>query len=193
MSCVNLPAPARLPRRSLAGLTLVELAVTLSIASILVAVAAPYMSQLMTGRAADSQAEEMVTALRLARSEALKRGGEVSLCASTTTNLASPTCSKATDWVSGWVTFYEYGAANGDLTGNEAKLHVYAPAKGVKTVTGSASFVTFSRNGQLIGGGGAASFKFVPYKDNAAKGYTRTVCVNQQGRVSLNKGDIACP
>lgn len=193
MSRVYPSVPSGRPRLAQCGLTLVELGVTLAIASIMVALAAPYMSQLLTGRATDSQAEEMVTALRLARSEALKRGGEVSLCASSTTTAASPSCSGAADWVNGWVTYYEYGVPDGSIGANEAKVHVYPPAKGVKAVNATAAFVTFSRNGQLLGGGGAATFKFVPLKDNTSKGYTRTVCVNQQGRVSLNKGDITCP
>lgn len=161
----------------------------LSIMGILVAIAAPGMRQYLTGRAVDSQAQELSASMRLARSEALKRGMEVSVCSSTTTS-STPTCSSTAAWVSGWVVFADYDG-NGTLDGNDFVIKVQTPTKGVQSLTTTATRVTFARSGIAVSG--AASFKVVPQTDTSSKDYTRTVCVNMQGRVSMEKGDITCP
>ena len=64
------------------GFTLIELLVALAVAAILLTVAVPnYQIFMMNSRMA-SQANEVVGALSLARSEAVKRGAQVSVCAS---------------------------------------------------------------------------------------------------------------
>jgi len=170
------------------GFTLVELAVTLSISAILAAIAVPNMQQFLTGRAVDSQAEELVTSLRMARSEALKRGAEVSVCASSNTESASPSCSGDTGWVSGWLVFYDDNV-NGTLDGKDKPVRVQGVAKSVKEVASATQTLTFGRNGTLMTS--AASFKLKPNVTNTS--LWRTVCLNKQGRVSLNKGDFTCP
>ena len=112
-------------------MTLVELAVTVAIAAILAAIAVPNMRDFLTGRAVDTQAEELVTSLRLARSEALKRGMEVSVCASANTESASPSCSGDAGWAKGWLVFYDYDV-NGSMNGNDKPLRVQGVAAASK-------------------------------------------------------------
>ena len=56
------------------GFTLVELMITLAIAGILVAVGIPSFNSTISSNRLTSYANELVTALNLARSEAVKRG-----------------------------------------------------------------------------------------------------------------------
>src|SRR3569832_2509448 len=64
------------------GFTLIELLVTLAIAVILLTVAVPNYQMFVANSRMASQANEVVGALSLARSEAVKRGTQVSVCAS---------------------------------------------------------------------------------------------------------------
>jgi len=61
-------------RRGGAGFTLVELITTVAVASILVAVAVPAFRGLVVDHRTTALVNEVVTALNLARSEAIKRG-----------------------------------------------------------------------------------------------------------------------
>lgn len=179
------------------GFTLTELMVTVAIAAILAALAAPAMTQLLADRAVDSQAQELATSLRLARSEAIKRGLEVSVCASTNTADASPTCTGDTQWAKGWLVFYDYNA-NGSLDGDDKAVRVQTGGvKGVKDVVSAAVIVTFARNGiLLVPAAAGACFQLQPNEaaGNAYNNSLRAVRVNKQGRIETVKGvGATCP
>ena len=88
------------------GFTMIELAVVLAIVAILLRIAAPGMSRTVAARALAAQSSEFMAALRFARSEALKRGSAVTVCAAVPPG-AAPGCQgpRAADWRSGWIVF----------------------------------------------------------------------------------------
>jgi type IV fimbrial biogenesis protein FimT len=179
------------------GFTLTELMVTVAVAAILAALAAPAMTQILADRAVDGQAQELATSLRLARSEAIKRGLEVSVCASLNTTATSPTCSGDTQWAKGWLVFYDYNA-NGLLDGDDKALRIQAGGnKGLRDVVSATVALTFARNGILLTPAAAvACFQLQP-NVSAGSAYNnalRAVRVNKQGRVESAKGAGAtCP
>lgn len=65
------------------GFTLIELMVTISIAAILVAIAAPSFRDLVAGQKIKTASYDVVSALMYVRSEALKRNQNVSLAQAT--------------------------------------------------------------------------------------------------------------
>lgn len=65
------------------GFTLTELIITILVLAVFTTLAVPSMRSFIQNNRASTQANELVTALQLARSEALKRGMPVSVCAST--------------------------------------------------------------------------------------------------------------
>lgn len=78
------------------GFTLIELLVTLAVAAILLTVAIPnFQTFLMNSRMA-SQANDLITAFNMARSEAVKRAANVMVCAGTS-------CTVAGSWMQGWI------------------------------------------------------------------------------------------
>jgi type IV fimbrial biogenesis protein FimT len=69
------------PTRAAAfGFTIVELMTTIMVASILLAVAVPSFRKMTVTNRLTTQANDMVSAVNLARSEAIKRNASVSLC-----------------------------------------------------------------------------------------------------------------
>jgi len=67
-------------RARVGGFTLIELMITIAAASILMAIAVPSFNQMIISGRLTAQSNEMVAALSLARSEAIKRNASVTLC-----------------------------------------------------------------------------------------------------------------
>lgn len=188
------PTPPR--RLAEQGFTLVELAVTLVVLAALVAAAVPFMRDFVGGRLVESQAEEMVSTLRQARSEAMKRRLEVSVCAGKSLSGANAACSGTATWSDGWISFVDYNN-NGERDAGEPLLRVFAGPAGLKASGGTVYSLTLARTGILLRANGAQvtgdaqswmSFSPKSGSDRAA----RTICVNRQGRVALFKGAGQC-
>lgn len=87
------------------GFTLVELIVTLVVAAILLTLAAPNLSTFLKRDRLGAQANELLSDLAYARSEAIKRGATVIVCKTTSPEAAVPGCNAtvADPWTSGRV------------------------------------------------------------------------------------------
>jgi type IV fimbrial biogenesis protein FimT len=83
------------------GLTLVELMTTLAVGIIILAIGVPAFMTMMSSNQAAGYANDLVGAIRLARSEAIKRSDMVTICAS---NAAQTACS-GNNWINGWIVF----------------------------------------------------------------------------------------
>ncbi len=88
------------------GFTLVELAITILVLSVLMAMAAPLFTGMTNGNRLTSNANEVVTAMQIARSEAVRRNARTSFCQSTN----GTSCSNVSPW-QGWLVFAD---VNGD-------------------------------------------------------------------------------
>ena len=81
------------------GFTLVELMVVLVIVGVILVIAAPGFSTLTQRTRLKSYANEVVASIYLARSEAIKRNGQMTLCVSTD----GANCTGGGDWEEGWI------------------------------------------------------------------------------------------
>jgi type IV fimbrial biogenesis protein FimT len=79
---------------------MIELMVTVALASVLLAIAVPSFNQMVVSSRLTTQTNEMVAAVSLARSEAIKRNGNVTLCRAAT-NLTDCATSSGTwqNWI----------------------------------------------------------------------------------------------
>ena len=114
--------------RSIGGFTVLELLMTVVVASILLSIAVPSFTNLIRRNQITTYANEFGTAVNLARSEAVKRGTSVSI-----------TSNNGTDWSQGW-------SVNVVNTGEQLRV---APAlSGDNTFTsGVNNSVTFNSRG----------------------------------------------
>src|SRR5687768_17503929 len=92
------------------GLTLLEMLVALAILGIMAAVGVPSLMDTVNRMAVTSAARTISSSLSLARSEAVKRGADVSICPS-----ADGTDCESDNWAGGWIVFVD---ANGDANGD---------------------------------------------------------------------------
>jgi type IV fimbrial biogenesis protein FimT len=83
------------------GMTLIELLIAMLVLAILMSIAVPSFREFAADSRTSAVTSDLVTALSLARSEALRRANLVIACAST--DLAG--CSGANDWSPGWIVF----------------------------------------------------------------------------------------
>ncbi|RZA11663.1 MAG: type II secretion system protein GspH, partial [Lysobacteraceae bacterium] len=100
------------------GFTLVEMMVVLAVGAVLAAIAVPSWRSFVAGRQLQGLVGEFAASLRLARSEAIKRGARVTLCRSPDGQQCAPNAS-GRDWAQGWLVFVDYGTRgvleSGDL------------------------------------------------------------------------------
>jgi len=91
------------PRDSVRGVTLVELMVTLVVLAVLMAIAAPSFEMVRNSTRLSGQANELVTAIQLARSAAVSHRQWVTVCRSDD----GATCSTATTPWRGWLVYVD--------------------------------------------------------------------------------------
>lgn len=158
-----------------AGFTLIELMVTVVVAGVLLTLAVPSFRAMVAANRATALANEMVTALNLARSEAVKRGAPVTIC-------RGDGCD-ATDWADGWAVFVDTNA-NGALDDGEL-LRQWSAVKGDPQVTLGASSVTFNN----LGAPGAAVTVDITLPGCQGE-QGRRINVSPVGRISMIR--VAC-
>jgi type IV fimbrial biogenesis protein FimT len=165
------------------GFTLIELLVTLSIAVILLAVAAPNFVTFVQNNRLATQANDLVTMLNYARSEAVKRNQRITVCSSST----GTSCAVSTTWDSGLLVFAD---TNGDgvVDGGEDVLQVRQGMEGSNTLRAGGTRVTYQSTG--FSPGFNDTFRLC---DSRGPTSARAIVVSMQGRVSTSIGTASCP
>lgn len=155
------------------GFTLIELMVTMSVAVILAAVAVPSFVDFIRNLRSATVANDLVTSLNSARSEAIKRNATVRLCPG-----ASGAC--ALDWNQGW-------SLRDDANVQLQAWMAPPPGAAIQQANGNAT-IEFNGTGRLTSAG--------PVRINAR--YTgctgdaqRVIRINAMGRVSVTRTN--CP
>lgn len=85
-------------KRTQSGFTLLELMVTLMVAGTILAMAAPSFREFILNSRMTGSANDLLTSLNLARSEAIKRQRPVAICPSLDPQASPPTCRGAAVW-----------------------------------------------------------------------------------------------
>jgi len=126
------------------GFTLLELLTTLAVAAIILSFGVPNFMDVVRNSRAAAGANELVTALSIARSEAAKRGARVSVCPSDD----GATCHGS--WEDGWIVIADGASADDAVPVVSELLRVSSapagnPAITVKQANGSSTNMAWVR------------------------------------------------
>ena len=172
-----------------AGFTLIELAIVVAIVAILCRVATPGLSRTAAARALAAQSSEFMAALRFARSEALKRGMPVTVCASAPAGPLACQGLRAADWRSGWIVFADHDR-RGLLDPRDPVLRVQQPLLRSGGVAGTRGSISFTAAGFATDA--SSHYLFSPPANASLDAPPPVmVCVSKQGRPRLD-GSGAC-
>ncbi len=182
------PTPASRRPRWLAGFTMIELLVVVTVAALLLSLAVPSMSAMVDSQKAVSLLNAFVSSLNLARSEAIKRNARVVVCKSAT-GLA---CASSGGWEQGWIVFHDANN-NATLDTGETVVQQRGPASGGLQFTGNlpvARYVSFGASGssRLVSGAfQAGTFTLCPAVGSGVE--VRKIVLSGIGRFRAQKGN----
>lgn len=172
-----------------AGFTLVELVITLTIAGILIAVAAPAMQTFILDQRLTTQANDFIADLSLSRSESIRRASNVVICKQGG-SVSSPSCSTSAAWEAGWVVFVD-ADSDGTLDSNETVLRIRQSLDGSNTLTATSGTnnLIFSSTGLTTLSSGAEVAMRLCDSRGASKAVT--VWVNFTGRARIDRSTVS--
>ncbi|HUD32459.1 MAG TPA: Tfp pilus assembly protein FimT/FimU [Variovorax sp.] len=166
------------------GMTLIELMVTIAVMAILVVVTVPSFVGLINQNRVATQINGFVGDLQFARSEAIKRGQTVTVCASSN----GTSCLGTAIWNTGWIVFWD-PAGNKSMDAGDDVLRRQVGWAGTDTFTAdnATAALSYNRDGFAMGlaGSGSGAVTFTLHTSPATASSSRCVMVNISGRQQL--------
>jgi len=190
--------------KHLRGYTLIEVMVVVTIAAILMGLAAPSFVRTVRSTTISNSVNSFMSDMRYARSESIRRGVSVVVCRSNAPEAASPVCNTGSGididgdglgdgWASGWIIFEDLDG-DGSKDSAEAVLKVESQNTRIESVmeTGSGSTkFRFTPTGRLRSLSGATQLTFGGL--NYTNDLQRVVCVSMAGHVRIaGDGTTTC-
>ncbi|MFZ4285283.1 GspH/FimT family pseudopilin [Variovorax sp. HJSM1_2] len=196
---------SRLCRNRHSGFTLLEVLVTVAIAGILAALAAPSLRDFVARNKMSSIGNEFTGSVLRARNEAVSRNTCVTMCLSTTVNdtgtgSSGPRCATTgQDWQVGWIAFLNPSCSsasnNPDADKPENLLFVRQPVAGEYYLNALSNTrkIQFNNRG-LNGLGSAEEFDLVYQSVNHpwTQKYGFNICLNKMGRTRTISDASTC-
>lgn len=160
------------------GYTLIELLIALTLMAILLAVAIPSYRALSAQNRQTTQITQLVTAINLARSEAISRHSIVTLCKSKDGTKCGG------KWSDGWVVFVDkHGSGKIDLTTLILRIYPSLPSGSSLEWNGlrSNDYLQMEPSGGTHGQAG--TFTYYPYDNDKYK--MSKIIISQTGRIRV--------
>lgn len=167
-----------------AGYSLIELLVTLGLATTLMAWAVPALTDVIHGARVQAGTQALASSLALARSEAVKRNTRVVMCKSA----GGSACEPGAGWEQGWIVFHDVNN-NGVVDRDEYVLHREAALPPALRLSGNApvsryvSYTPYGRTRQLSGAFQAGTFTVCAHAGGRI--HARQVVINNVGRARV--------
>ena len=167
------------------GFTLLELMVTVSVASILLSVAVPAFRDAIMDSRLVRDSNQFVASINLARSSAVRFQRTATICASSNYSAAVPTCSASTDWSQGWIVWVDKDRDS--VTDAGEILSVQEPINTSNTFAASTATL-FSYDARGFGLSPADSLALC---DSRSDETGRIIRVNNVGRTNVSREDCS--
>lgn len=159
--------------KKFSGYTLLELLVTIVVVSMLMAFGIPAMTNFTQNDRLITQINTLTGHLALARSEALKRAQQVSVCVSSN----GTSCTGGTTWEEGWIVYVDENG-DGGFTAGEEVLRAQQTLQGGNTLTTTiGTEVTYDYRGFVLPAS-VGSFTLCDARDEG-----RAIAISTTGRV----------
>lgn len=185
------PLPPLMPSRLASGFTAIELMVVVAIVAALAALAAPSFTPLIESWRVRETTEQLQATLHYARSEAIKRGGQIAIQKLPNNTNGCSTASTNQEWDCGWFICQDTNG-NGVCNASEpvlqrletsAKVHVNRNKGGTS--------IKFNRWGLVDGTW--LGFNLTPLNQSLAHPGARGVCMSSGGRIRvISQEEIPC-
>ena len=172
-----------------AGFTLVELLISIVLLAILLALAVPSFQSFVKNNRVTAQTNGLVSAIQMARSEALKRGTNSVICASDD----GETCTGNGTWASGWIVWSDFNPDDDvpdiDSTpcgeDEDCILLVSDGLSGGNTLISGNKLIRFLPNGLADPSTGTAELKLI--SKDCEQEQARRIFVTMQGHTIVTR------
>ena len=166
------------------GFTAIELMVTVAVLAILVALAAPSFTPIMERWRVRQAVDGLQSTLYYARSEAIKRGGNVIVRKLPNNTNGCTTASGTNDWDCGWQVLACTSVTSGSTCNGSTVLQRFdAPAKVQITRRSGGQNIVLNRWGLVAGT--FVGFNLVPLDQSTSHPAARGLCMSSGGRIRI--------
>ncbi len=174
------------------GFTLVELLIVVALVAILASMAVPSFRTMLVKRSVTAAADALVSDIRFARSEAIKRSTRTVICRSTD----GSSCAAAGSWNIGWIVFVDVDSSGTVDAGVDEIVRVQQGLANIATIqddsapSSTLNAIRFEPAG--FAKGANMTLNITP-TGSAFTDSTRLICVSINGRAALRSiGTTTC-
>ena len=175
--------PSHQARQFATGFTAIELMVVVSIVAILAALAGPSFTPLIENWRVRESAEQLQSTLHYARSEAIKRGGQVLIQKIPNNTNGCTTASGTRAWDCGWIVCHDTNGSDTCTAADPVLQRVESSAKVHVNRTSGGATIKLNRWGLVDGTW--LGFNLIPLDKTVSHASARGVCMTSGGRIRI--------
>lgn len=167
------------------GFTLIELIVTISILAILAVIALPSFYAQIQNDFSVSLSNDLILSINHARSEAIKRGYPVSVCAASSSALSA--C--GTNWNNGWIVYLNQSGSASPSSSTILRAEAINMTGANITSSSSSGVITFNNAG--FPAAGTSNTTMTVMTAGCTSNYGRSIAISITGHLTVT--NVACP